>query len=94
MLGAAGLQFGRSRGGEDRFYNPVKARRNRLNQTDLTQSTTTVSGTNEPENSPVCNLERFLESVTPSVPAQHHPSKVSIQILLISLFTFFKLLLL
>ncbi|KAI3825049.1 hypothetical protein L1987_06525 [Smallanthus sonchifolius] len=100
MLGA-GLQFGRSRGGEDRFYNPAKARRNRRNQESLRRAQTDVtlaqstssSGTEEPENrivkptktvalepsvlaasSPVCNLERFLESVTPSVPAQH-PSK-------------------
>ncbi|KVI05385.1 uncharacterized protein LOC112525334 [Cynara cardunculus var. scolymus] len=97
MLGA-GLQFGRSRGGEDRFYNPAKARKNRQNQDDLrraqsdvtpTQSTAS-SGTEEPENrvvkpskpialeppmpSPVCNLERFLESITPSVLAQY-PSK-------------------
>lgn len=98
MLGA-GLQFGRSRGGEDRFYNPAKARRNRQNQDNLrraqsdvtpTQSTAS-SGTEEPENpvvkpskpialeppmpSPLCNLERFLESITPYVPAQY-PSKV------------------
>ncbi|XP_023762811.1 uncharacterized protein LOC111911254 [Lactuca sativa] len=97
MLGA-GLQFGRSRGGEDRFYNPAKARRNRQNQDNLrraqsdvtpTQSTAS-SGTEEPENravkpskpipleppmlSSLCNLERFLESITPFVPAQY-PSK-------------------
>ncbi|KAK9064570.1 hypothetical protein SSX86_015952 [Deinandra increscens subsp. villosa] len=104
MLGA-GLQFGRSRGGEDRFYNPAKARKNRRNhenlrraQTDVTPAQSmTVLGTEELENriveplkpvelepsalaaavpaaSPLCNLERFLESVVPSVPAQH-PSK-------------------
>lgn len=97
MLGA-GLQFGRSRGGEDRFYNPAKARRNRQNQdnlrraqSDVTSTQSTVSsGPEGPENrvvkpskpipvetpmpSPLCNLERFLESVTPSVPAQY-PSK-------------------
>ncbi|KAL4561630.1 hypothetical protein LXL04_033800 [Taraxacum kok-saghyz] len=102
MLGA-GLQFGRSRGGEDRFYSPAKARRNRQNQknlriaqSDVTPAqSTTHSGREEPENrliqsskpvtlessvavvpasSPLFNLERFLESVTPSVPAQH-PSK-------------------
>lgn len=104
MLGA-GLQFGRSRGGEDRFYNPAKARRNRQNQENLRRAqsdvtpaqSTSVSGMEEPENrivkpstpvaleppvmaaaapasSPLCNLERFLESVTPSIPAQH-PSK-------------------
>ncbi|KAL8241880.1 hypothetical protein R6Q59_012182 [Mikania micrantha] len=93
MLGA-GLQFGRSRTGEDRFYNPAKARRNRQNkddlrrgQSDVTQTGfTTPSGPVERENgvvkpsklipveppvpSPVCNLERFLESITPSVPSQ------------------------
>ncbi|KAL8218628.1 hypothetical protein R6Q57_022001 [Mikania cordata] len=93
MLGA-GLQFGRSRGGEDRFYNPAKARRNRQNQdyprrvqNDVTPTqSTTSSGPVEPENRvvkpselipvelPVCNLKRFLESITPSVPAQY-PSK-------------------
>ncbi|KAL4574500.1 hypothetical protein LXL04_021332 [Taraxacum kok-saghyz] len=97
MLGA-GLQFGRSRGGEDRFYNPANARRNRQNQDNLrraqsdvtpTQSTAS-SGTEDSENrvvkpskpialeppmpSPLCNLERFLESITPYVPAQY-PSK-------------------
>ncbi|KAK1423098.1 hypothetical protein QVD17_18393 [Tagetes erecta] len=85
MLGA-GLQFGRRRGGEDRFYNPVKARKNRLNQeivrrvkTDVSSAPSTTSfGAEEPENrivkqvsSPVCNLERFLESVTPSVHGQY-----------------------
>ncbi|MFS7959589.1 hypothetical protein Hanom_Chr08g00692871 [Helianthus anomalus] len=102
MLGA-GLQFGRSRGGEDRFYNPAKARINRQNQENLRRAqsdvtpnhNTTSSGPVEAESrvvenrvvkpvkpvpveppvtSPVCNLERFLESVTPSVPAQY-PSK-------------------
>ncbi|XAR52448.1 hypothetical protein NMG60_11020536 [Bertholletia excelsa] len=110
MLGA-GLQFGRSRG-EDRFYNPAKARRYHQNQQSQenhrraqTQSYTTgpskspsakdkplVSPVNreqdspkgseetpkpvlapalEPVVSPLCNLKRFLESVTPSVPAQY-----------------------
>ncbi|KAA8529115.1 hypothetical protein F0562_034086 [Nyssa sinensis] len=107
MLGA-GLQFGRSRG-EDRFYNPAKARKNRQNRQNQdhirrAQSDVTVSQSpsikdksvvspvkREPENragseepqklvsvsalepavSPSCNLERFLESVTPSVPAQY-----------------------
>ncbi|PWA56306.1 hypothetical protein CTI12_AA421480 [Artemisia annua] len=60
MLGA-GLQFGRSRGGEDRFYNPAKARRN---HGGLEPEKNPVS---KPVESPVvCNLERFLESVTPS----------------------------
>ncbi|XAR72314.1 hypothetical protein NMG60_11018909 [Bertholletia excelsa] len=109
MLGA-GLQFRRSRG-EDRFYNPEKARRNRQSQRgednlrraqgDVTMHspihsisrTSVVSPVNrekenrvvleektptpvdapvlEPVVSTLCNLERFLESVTPSVPAQH-----------------------
>nr|XP_043613394.1 uncharacterized protein LOC122585329 isoform X2 [Erigeron canadensis] len=79
MLGA-GLQFGRSRGGEDRFYNPAKARRNRLNnqdnlrraQSDVTPAETLVVKipVETPVPSPVCNLERFLESITPSVAAQ------------------------
>lgn len=100
MLGA-GLQFGRSRGGEDRFYNPAKARRNRQNQDNLrraqsdvtaSQSPAATTAYREPENragqvepskplavtplepvaaSPLCNMERFLESVTPYVPAQY-----------------------
>lgn len=105
MLGA-GLQFGRNRG-EDRFYNPAKARRNhqtkqsqdplRRAQSDVTvvNHYTSVKGNSvqreqesrggrpvetpkpvaapalEPVVSPLCNLERFLESVTPCVPAQH-----------------------
>nr|KAJ0227964.1 hypothetical protein LSAT_V11C100040160 [Lactuca sativa] len=99
MLGA-GLQHGRSSGGEDRFYMPAKARRIRQHQENLcraqsnvtpTQSTTS-SVREEPENqlmqpsnpeplessvvavpatSSLCNLEWFLETVTPSVPVQH-----------------------
>nr|KAJ0223345.1 hypothetical protein LSAT_V11C200057860 [Lactuca sativa] len=99
MLGA-GLQHGRSSGGEDRFYMPAKARRIRQHQENLrraqsnvtpTQSTTS-SVREEPENqlmqpsnpeplessvvavpatSSLCNLEPFLETVTPSVPVQH-----------------------
>lgn len=110
MLGA-GLQFGRNRG-DDRFYNPAKARsarRNSLNDnlrralSDVTASQSppptkdkTVASTaySEPESlekledeppkpvaeppleppavgSSLCNLDRFLESVVPSVPAQH-----------------------
>uniref|UniRef100_A0A5B7BSL4 DUF789 family protein n=1 Tax=Davidia involucrata TaxID=16924 RepID=A0A5B7BSL4_DAVIN len=114
MLGA-GLQFGRSRG-EDRFYNPAKARRNNLNkqnQDHLRRAQSDVTASQypsmkdkpvaspvkrEPENrvesgehpkpvavsasepvvSPLCNLERFLDSVTPSVPAQY-PSKTTMR---------------
>ncbi|XP_076956013.1 uncharacterized protein LOC143631035 isoform X1 [Bidens hawaiensis] len=64
MLGA-GLQVGRSRDGDDRFYIPSKATTiNRQIQSDVTSKLIPV----EP---PVCNLERFLESVTPSVPSQY-----------------------
>ncbi|XP_076938357.1 uncharacterized protein LOC143606483 [Bidens hawaiensis] len=77
MLGA-GLQFGRSRGGEDRFYNLAKARRNRQNQENIRRPESDVSTAvkvAQVEDLPaVCNLERFLESVTPSVAAQY-PSK-------------------
>ena len=108
MLGA-GLQFGRSRG-EDRFYNPAKARKNyqnRKSQDNLRRAQSdaivhskspsmkdshavsplkmeqesggaseetpkaVVTPASEPLVSPLCNLQRFLESVTPSVPAQY-----------------------
>ncbi|KAL8157493.1 uncharacterized protein LOC141674143 isoform X1 [Apium graveolens] len=93
MLGA-GLQFGRKRG-EDRFYNPAKARstrRGQLNQDHLRRALSDVTASQskasvnskeqeivkevplEPVVSPLCNLERFLESVIPSVRAQY-PSK-------------------
>ncbi|KAK9056887.1 hypothetical protein SSX86_024251 [Deinandra increscens subsp. villosa] len=93
MLGA-GFQFGRSRGGEDRFYNLAEARKNRRNHEKIRRAQTgvmpaqsmTLLGTEEPENlivepskpealepsalavavpaaSPLCNLERFLESL-------------------------------
>lgn len=107
MLGT-GLQLGRSRG-EDRFYDPVKARKNRQNQrsqedqlrraqSDVTvhshsspsvmKDSSVVSSLNrveesrkkvviepalEPVASPLCNLEQFLVSVTPFVPAQYLP---------------------
>ncbi|KAF8399076.1 hypothetical protein HHK36_014942 [Tetracentron sinense] len=107
MLGA-GLQFGRGRG-EDRFYNPVKARRNHLHrqqqqeQLQRTRSNGTVSSVpstkgksvisenrkpenragseepskpmaipdSEPAITPPSNLDQFLKSTTPSVPAQY-----------------------
>ncbi|KAM7487663.1 hypothetical protein LguiB_025147 [Lonicera macranthoides] len=109
MLGA-GLQFGRSRG-DDRFYNPAKARSARRNSSNLdnfrralsdvtaTQSPSTKDKTvastayrepgspekleeelpkpvaepalEPPVGSSLCNLDRFLESVVPSVPAQY-----------------------
>ncbi|GAV69147.1 DUF789 domain-containing protein [Cephalotus follicularis] len=101
MLGA-GLQFTRGRG-EDRFYNPAKARRAHQNQRNdqlrRAQSDTTprekpavVPLDCEPQNrtgsddlpepaavpafepvvkKPLSNLDRFLESTKPSVPAQY-----------------------
>ncbi|KAJ1398329.1 hypothetical protein SESBI_31169 [Sesbania bispinosa] len=107
MLGT-GLHFGRGRG-EDRFYNPVQARRSmhssendklRRAHSDVMSSRsvgekTVDSGRREPENRtssdeqkkpvavPSCepvvkrlsNLERFLQAITPSVPAQHLPKR-------------------
>ncbi|GAB4840324.1 hypothetical protein Ancab_021091 [Ancistrocladus abbreviatus] len=102
MLGA-GVQFNRSRGSEDRFYNSAKARRNYQNQkgqnqlqraqSDVTvgqcKETLMISGSQEPESPaektprpvalpafepvvlPLSNVERFLEAITPSVPAQY-----------------------
>lgn len=89
MLGA-GLQFNRSRNGEDRFYSAARARLSqdflRRAQSDVTTSRSRCLPDEQPqekskpevtasptvsESSPLCNLERFLESVTPSVPAQY-----------------------
>ncbi|XVF84758.1 hypothetical protein PTKIN_Ptkin17bG0064700 [Pterospermum kingtungense] len=101
MLGT-GLEFWRVRG-EDRFYNPAKARRANQNpqtdqlrraQTDVTpsiskdkpvvahlnrESEKRAASTDRPEPvfvpasepvvSPLSNLERFLDSIMPSVPA-------------------------
>lgn len=116
MLGA-GLHFGR---GEDRFYNPVKARRNHQNQLQqrhrsgggvgvasaaaAAKGSTVISENREPESrsagsdeaeapgsAPVraswSNLDRFLKSTTPSVPAQY-PSKVILQCLIVSVLLF------
>ena len=86
MLGT-GLQSMRRRGGEDRFNNDVKARRaHRTDQLRRAQSDVTddkpvenlIGGFEDltkPEKVSVpaseSNLDRFLESITPSVPAQH-----------------------
>lgn len=105
MLGA-GLQFNRSRNGEDRFYSAARARRSRNQsqtqdhlrraQSDVTvrhsqklpESDSRASADEQPlkdkpevgvftpsivmpPSQPLCNLERLLESVTPSVPAQY-----------------------
>lgn len=94
MLGA-GLEFRRVRG-EDRFYNPPKARRENQNQQndqlwrdqanvsssqskDKSESDKGIASTDhhkvvpipasQPFVSPLSNMERFLESVMPSVPA-------------------------
>lgn len=91
-----GLQFGTVRG-EDRFYTPVKARRNNQNQQkqgrrsknnespdssstkssksmasdDRTSNSDEAKEPSEPSITPSSNLERFLESTTPFVPAQY-----------------------
>ncbi|KAF6145900.1 hypothetical protein GIB67_028895 [Kingdonia uniflora] len=95
MLGT-GLQFRRGGNqGEDRFYNPVKARRNQCYYYEQNQiqkgrndnggigvgdgsSATMVKGKivikgdgAEEEEMGSSNLDRFLESTTPSVPAQY-----------------------
>ncbi|KAL3644672.1 hypothetical protein CASFOL_009852 [Castilleja foliolosa] len=81
MLGA-GLQFNRSGNGEDRFYSAARARLSqdymRRAQSDVIASRVDESPPEKSkpaapvsEPSPLCNLERFLESVTPSVPAQY-----------------------
>lgn len=112
MLGA-GLHFGR---GEDRFYNPMKARRNHQNQlpqrprnggrvsaaaaakgrvvnsenrelesrSAASDEAAEVSGSS-PVKATRSNLDRFLESTTPSVPAQYLP-KVIFQCLMVSVF--------
>ena len=92
MLGA-GLHSGRSRG-DDRSYNPVKARK--INQEQIRRAQSDISGVlkeeksvtwtskesdesrkpnaapgDEPMLSKSSNLERFLESVIPTVPAQY-----------------------
>ncbi|XP_023001742.1 uncharacterized protein LOC111495787 [Cucurbita maxima] len=82
MLGTA-LQFGGIKG-EDRFYIPVRARKNynqenpsrRATKTDETEtrSTKLVASTINTSNplifQPKNNLERFLDATRPSVPAQ------------------------
>ncbi|KAL2519013.1 Protein of unknown function (DUF789) [Abeliophyllum distichum] len=83
MLGA-GLQFNRSRNGDDRFYSAARARRSQdhlrrsqnRSRADETPEKTKRADTSpmfEPSSS--CNLERFLESITPSVPAQRLSKK-------------------
>lgn len=97
-MSGAGLQLTRGRG-EDRFYNPPKARRTQhylqRAKSDVTPSQSSekhsLAAVREPEDrtgsddtpKPVArpafelavpqlsNLERFLESITPSVPAQY-----------------------
>ncbi|EYU17395.1 hypothetical protein MIMGU_mgv1a020798mg [Erythranthe guttata] len=87
MLGA-GVQFNKSKNGEDRFYSAARARRSpdflrraqgdvtsrrsRRDELPLEKSKPAAPALQPvPEPSPLCNLERFLESVTPSVQAQY-----------------------
>lgn len=64
MLGP-GLHFNRSGiKGEDRFSSGARAQSEPL--PDKSNAEIPAS-----EPSPLCNLERFLESVTPSLPAQY-----------------------
>ncbi|XP_073139769.1 uncharacterized protein [Henckelia pumila] len=81
-----GLQFNRSRNSDDRFYSASRAHRSRDYQGRAQSDVTSVhswSQSDEPpaenskpaaapvlESSHLCNLERFLQSVTPSVPGQ------------------------
>ncbi|KAK9106230.1 hypothetical protein Scep_023074 [Stephania cephalantha] len=100
MLGT-GLQFGRGRGrGEDRFYNPVKARRNQNknlhadgfhsqkyyheqkprnygSDADVVVAAASDKSqeTNNFKSSALNNLDRFLESTTPSVAAHYLSTK-------------------
>ncbi|KAL4633162.1 hypothetical protein ACB092_04G102200 [Castanea dentata] len=84
MLGN-GLRFGGGRG-ENRFYIPVKARKNQNNQqkqgrkansnTNKADDTDTKdlscnSPLQNPPLEPVTNLDRFLDSTKPLVPAQY-----------------------
>ncbi|XP_062117033.1 uncharacterized protein LOC133830933 [Humulus lupulus] len=89
MLGT-GLQLGTVHR-EDRFYIPLKARKNHYQQKQArktknhksespgssTKNTVTVSDNqnlnerSEPSISPSSNLERFLDSTTPFIPAQY-----------------------
>ncbi|XP_047938023.1 uncharacterized protein LOC125185518 isoform X2 [Salvia hispanica] len=74
MLGP-GLHFNRSsRNGEDRFSNGARAPLaqdyfRRAQSEPLPDKSNAQIPASEP--SPLCNLERFLESVTPSLPAQY-----------------------
>ncbi|XP_075522289.1 uncharacterized protein LOC142555348 [Primulina tabacum] len=81
-----GLQFNRSKNSDDWFYSASRAHRSRdylgRAQSDGTstqswsQSDETAAENSKPAAAPVlefsdlCNLERFLQSVTPSVPGQ------------------------
>ncbi|WCJ24474.1 hypothetical protein M5689_006433 [Euphorbia peplus] len=96
MLGT-GLQFNNTRArGEDRFYQPVKARKTHQNQHNDHRHTGKDNPVDrEPDSwialgdsvksvsvpafvSPLSNLERFLDSITPSVPA-HYLSKTTMR---------------
>lgn len=60
---------------DDRLYIPVKTRKNRRNRTGVTREPAVEF--------PLCNVQRFLEAVTPSVDA-HYISKVVIVVLILS----------
>ncbi|RID76033.1 hypothetical protein BRARA_B03032 [Brassica rapa] len=78
MLGA-GFQLTRGRHGEDHFYKSPKGARakpnHRADQLRRAQSDVSANPKQRENESPSgpTNLERFLEAVTPSVPAQYSP---------------------
>lgn len=69
-MSGAGLQVNRNRG-DDRFYNPAKGRKNHKtpeNRASETSNPEPLPGSKQIE-SPLSNVERFLEAITPSVQA-------------------------
>ncbi|XP_009107126.1 uncharacterized protein LOC103832790 isoform X1 [Brassica rapa] len=81
MLGA-GFQLTRGRHGEDHFYKSPKGARakpnHRADQLRRAQSDVSANPKQRENESPSgpTNLERFLEAVTPSVPAQYSPKSM------------------
>ncbi|CAK9151274.1 unnamed protein product [Ilex paraguariensis] len=75
------FRFGRSRNEEDRFNSVANTGGNREAQSDVTasQSRSNREQSEEPQEKPFalpssssqCNLERFLEFITPSLPPQY-----------------------
>jgi hypothetical protein len=85
--------------GENRFYSPPPLRKHREKQEQQRSSLSRTSSENRPGSSSDCsissratsdisNLDRFLEYITPHVPAQYLP-KVSIFITFNSIMLFF-----